>query len=196
MTEPADPTELAGVAEMHTEAAHAWSLDADEDYPLTGSWQDPERRWTPRRVTVLAVVTSVIAVCIVGGFGAWKLRTRGPDVLTTHVFVATETVSVTTVVAVPAPRSTANTAAPKGSPRMPPLAIFDKALINNLRQRGWTIRDEPDMISKGHLVCDTLRGGASPSEVVARIRNGNPTSPPSDAQSFLSTVMLTYPDCP
>lgn len=37
MTEPADPTELAGVAEMGTESVEAWSHDeADEDYPLTG----------------------------------------------------------------------------------------------------------------------------------------------------------------
>jgi hypothetical protein len=69
----ADPTELAGVAEMGTEAAYAWSLDdADEDYPLTGSWQDPERRWTPRRVTVLAVVASVVAIVAVGGLAAWE----------------------------------------------------------------------------------------------------------------------------
>ena len=66
--EASDPTELAGVADAPTESAYAWS--ADEDYPATGSWDDPERRLTPRRITILAVVASVVALGAVGGLAA------------------------------------------------------------------------------------------------------------------------------
>ncbi|BBX06758.1 hypothetical protein [Mycolicibacterium aichiense] len=71
MTEPSDPTELAGLAAMHTEAAQAWSSAGD--YPETGSWADPERRLTPRLITTLAVAAS-LALVAAAGTAVWVLR--------------------------------------------------------------------------------------------------------------------------
>ena len=190
--EPVDLTELAGVAEMGTEQVEAWALDV-EDYPLTGSWEDPERKLTPKRITLLAVVASVTAVGAVGGFAAWKLRDQEPGVHTTHVVIATATATVTHIVT---PPSRLTAPSPEQKPRMPSLAIFDDALINNLRHRGWTIRDEANAIDQGHLACDLLRRGKSPAEVISRMENGTPPSTPSDARSFLSAAMATYPNCP
>ncbi|NTY58668.1 DUF732 domain-containing protein [Mycolicibacterium sphagni] len=202
--EPADPTELAGVAEMHTEAAEAWSLDdADEDYPLTGSWQDPERRWTPRRVTVLAVVASVVAIAAVGGLAAWKLRDQNrssaPDKL--MVVVATET--ATTVVAVPAPVTVTQTAKalpPPAPSRTSPLparqfSAIDRAFISRLVNDGWHITSADAMVTNAHVVCTLVHQGASLEYVNNRVANDAAVDMIA-ASMFTAAAMQTYPDCP
>lgn len=54
MSEPGDPTELAGMAEMGTESITAWSLDDDNDDYLA-----PRGGLSPRVITALAVAASL-----------------------------------------------------------------------------------------------------------------------------------------
>jgi hypothetical protein len=55
MSEPGDPTELAGMAEMGTESITAWSLEDDPDEDLTPR----PRGLSPRAITALAVAASL-----------------------------------------------------------------------------------------------------------------------------------------
>ncbi len=74
----ADPTELAGVAEMGTEAVEAWSLDEERtaaDEELLARWD--RGRLTPRRITILAVTASVLAIAGAVGVGIHALTQRG-----------------------------------------------------------------------------------------------------------------------
>jgi hypothetical protein len=62
MSEPDDPTELAGMAEMGTESITAWSLEDDtDDYPTPR-----HRGLSTRAITALAVAASL---CILGAAG-------------------------------------------------------------------------------------------------------------------------------
>lgn len=197
----ADPTELAGVAEMHTESVEAWSLDdAAEDYPATGSWADPERRWTPRRVTILAVVASVAVLGTAAGVVVWQLRTERP-VSTTHVVVATAT--VTTVVPEPpkpTPAPTVRAAAPSAVQKVPPpppqplrLTELDYLFMQKVRADGFTGSTD-DLIHDAAKICYDLQHGKDLPEIsqdMAAHRNVTP----DQAHLFASEVFLTYPTC-
>lgn len=193
-SDAADPTELAGIAEMRTESVQAWSLDeADEDYPLTGSWEDPERRLTPRRITILGVAASLVAVAAVGGVAAWKLR-QGPDVHTTTVVVATATATAT-VVERATPSTPIEPVLPTASAPTS-TAAEDQQLLANLRRQGWRIDSPAQMTGQAHVICMAMHTGASPDSVAHML------SPPGDGNSFsgallfVHTAMSIYPDCP
>ncbi|MCV7176755.1 DUF732 domain-containing protein [Mycolicibacterium sphagni] len=194
--EAAEPTELAGVAEMGTESVAAWSLA--EDYPETGSWGDPERRLSPKRITLLSVLASVVAVGAVGGFAAWKLRDH-QVIDRTVVVVATET--VTTVVPAPAPTPSStvvHVAAPSAMPMKPPStpdAAYDQTFIANLKARSWVIDDVASVLHQARLVCTVLRQGASVTDVENDMMNGSPPATPVEAESFVAAAMATYPNC-
>ncbi|SBS79256.1 putative Gp32 [uncultured Mycobacterium sp.] len=193
--EPADPTELAGVAEMGTESVEAWSLDAaDEDYPLTGSWEDPERRWTPRRVTVLAVVASVIAIGAVGGLAAWKLRDQdrssAPDKL--MVVVAT----ATTVVVEPVkPPPTLPVRAPASAKPVDPLATYDQRFINQLISEGIVVYNRTETLGTAHYVCSQLELGTPLGTIQQQIMDKQGVSL-TEVVLFTSRARRIYPNCP
>ena len=56
------PTEMAGVAEAETQAAYAWALDYDGDEFPT----QPTQRLTPRRITTLALASSLVLIATAG----------------------------------------------------------------------------------------------------------------------------------
>lgn len=60
------PTEMAGVADAQTQAAHAWAFDETPD------WE--RRRFTPGRITALAVGAAVVVIAAASGVTAWYLR--------------------------------------------------------------------------------------------------------------------------
>lgn len=64
------PTELAGVADAHTQAAHAWAFD-----------EDPEPappRFTPARITAFAVAAAVVVIAAASGIAVWFLSYGEP----------------------------------------------------------------------------------------------------------------------
>ena len=66
MAEAGAPTELAGVADVNTQAAHAWAFDEDPE---------PEpRRFTPGRITALAVGAAVVVIAAASGVTAWYVN--------------------------------------------------------------------------------------------------------------------------
>lgn len=64
------PTELAGVADADTRAAHAWAFD-DEPEPGPGP---ARQRFTPGLVTALVVAAAVVAIAAAAGVAVWFLR--------------------------------------------------------------------------------------------------------------------------
>lgn len=76
MTEPHDPTELAGAADADTQSAYAWgSVDDSETDDLASLGG---RRLSPKLITVTAVVVSLAVVIGVAVLGGYKLASR-PD---------------------------------------------------------------------------------------------------------------------
>ena len=67
----AEPTEMAGVAEAETQAAYAWALDYDGDEFPT----QPTQRLTPRRITALALATSLVVIAVAGAVALGVLHT-------------------------------------------------------------------------------------------------------------------------
>lgn len=60
-------TELSGVADADTQAAHAWAFDSEPE-------PEPQsRRLTPGRITALAVIASVVAIAGAAGIAVWAL---------------------------------------------------------------------------------------------------------------------------
>src|SRR5258705_7230130 len=57
-------TEMAGVAEAETRAAYAWALDYDD---FDESPTVPTQRLTPRRITSLALASSLTVIAVAGG---------------------------------------------------------------------------------------------------------------------------------
>ena len=74
------------------------------------------------------------------------------------------------------------------------LAAYDRQFVANLQARGWAVWDPLAITHQAHRVCAMLQRGASPQWVVQQLIG--PTTPLSDAQSFVTTAMLTYPGCP
>lgn len=67
----AELTEMAGVAEAETQAAYAWALDYDDpdEFPTV-----PIRRLTPRRITALALASSLTLIAVTGAVALSVLR--------------------------------------------------------------------------------------------------------------------------
>lgn len=207
MTDAADPTELAGVAEAGTEAVQAWSLDdAEEDYPLTGSWEDPDRpqRLTPKRITVLAVAASIAILGVTAGVVVWQLHKERP-VSTTHIVVAIETTTTVvpeppkpgppvtatpTVKALPAPRTSTSEPLPARQ-----FSATDRAFISRLVNDGWHITSADAMVTNAHVVCTLLHQGASLESVNNRMAN-DARLDMTAAAMFTAAAMQIYPDCP
>jgi hypothetical protein len=74
------------------------------------------------------------------------------------------------------------------------LAAYDRQFVANLQARGWAVWDPLAITHQAYRVCAMLQRGASPQWVVQQLIG--PTTPLSDAQSFVTTAMLTYPGCP
>ncbi len=74
MTEPNDPTELAGVADADTQSAYAWGSVDDSETDDIASLQG--RRASPRLITITAVLASLAVVIGVAVFGGYKLASR------------------------------------------------------------------------------------------------------------------------
>lgn len=71
------PTELAGVASADTQAAHAWAFDPDPA-PEPDLASDPEPRFTPGRITAMAVGAAVVVIAAAAGVAVWFLRGDDP----------------------------------------------------------------------------------------------------------------------
>lgn len=63
------PTEMAGVADADTRAAHAWAFDEDVPEPAVG-----RPRFTAGRITALSVGAAVVVIAAAAGVVAWSLR--------------------------------------------------------------------------------------------------------------------------
>jgi serine/threonine protein kinase, bacterial len=63
-------TEMAGVAEAETEAAYAWALDDGDDLPT--------QRLTSRRITALAMASSLTVIALAGGVALTVVRQPEP----------------------------------------------------------------------------------------------------------------------
>jgi serine/threonine-protein kinase len=63
VTKASEPTEMAGVAEAETRAAHAWALDYDDpdEFPT-----QPTQRLTSRHITALGVAVSLVVIAVAG----------------------------------------------------------------------------------------------------------------------------------
>jgi hypothetical protein len=200
----ADPTELAGVAEMGTEAVEAWSTA--EDYPLTGSWEDPERRWTPARITTLAVAAGVAVIAAAGGAIWWQLQREQP-VHTTHVVVATETATaVAPEPPKPPPPSTVTQTVQAPAPTRPPSAADiaradpgptpaqDAYFLDLVRGDGWNVTNGPLAISKAHEFCRKLRSGVDVGVLNQQIARDSGYGYDT-ALMFTTDAMQAYPGC-
>ena len=67
-----EPTEMAGVAEAETQAAYAWALDDGDDLPT--------QRLTPRRITSLALASSLTVIAAAGAVVLFMARdTNQPE---------------------------------------------------------------------------------------------------------------------
>jgi len=194
-----EPTELAGVADSQTEAVYAWSLD-DEDDDL------PAPRLTPRRITAASIAGALTLVAVAGAVALAHLREPVPlpAVAEATVVVATPELTPRPVVP-PAPipaaaRVPASTMKPPPPPPpvaappavTPQIAAYDQQFIANLRANLWTIWDPSRIAEQGHWVCAKLEQGLSPY-AVSQLLFG---ITPGEQQSFVSTAMATYPNCP
>lgn len=196
----AELTELAGVAESDTQAAYAWSLDDGiED-------DEPTRRW-PFAVTAVAVGAS-LALASVAGVLAYRhlIDDPTPTVVVTAQPTTATTASSTPVAAPPPPPPppvTVTTVVVESHvpPQAAPVSV-DEQFLQNMRARGWYISNPALMVQRAHEVCATLNQGISSSSVVARMLALSGAVPPyqehdiSQAQTFVSTAMATYPNCP
>lgn len=190
--EPSDPTELAGAADAETQSAYAWS--ADEDYPATGSWEDPERRWTPRRITILGVTAALAAVGGAAALGFSLLRSHEQVV---KVFVATETATATTVVVTtPPPTVTVRPPASTIVKTVAPAVDYDQVFLASMRENGWAVFDTPVFLSRAHVTCNVLRQGKSIDDVAAGLIQVEPALTYAMARQFIAVTMATYPGCP
>lgn len=213
MGEDAYPTELAGVAELHTESIQAWALDYD-DY-------EPTQRLTPRRITSTALSGSLVLIAAAGVVALLAIRgvlhitpAPGPVVVaapSSPTPVATPTTTAWArpaatdhpritptkppTVTVQAPPRTIQAAAPTPTAiTAEQVAAYDKQFIANLLARGWRVWDSLAITQQAHEMCAALERGETPQWAVQRTIG--PTTPPADAQQFVDTAMLTYPACP
>lgn len=213
MGDDAALTELAGVAELQTEASYAWALDYDD-------YDERARRFTPRRITEAALAASLVLIAAAGGVallsirGVWHIDLDEPAVAAPTV---SATVSATALppsttpaarppvagpwitptkpvtVTVQAPPKTVDAPPPAGI-TVEQVAAYDQQFVANLRARGWNVWDSLAITQQAHQVCAALERGVSP-QVVGQQLVG-PTTPPGDAAQFVTTAMLTYPACP
>lgn len=222
MTEPGDPTELAGVAEMGTESVEAWSLADDlEEYPATGSWEDPERRQrlTPRRITALGITGSLLALAGAGGLAVYVTRNR-EAVPTTVVVVAAPTSTPPPVPSTQTspsghpgggwtapwpkrqPTATVTVTAPPTQMQKPPPQVQepdevnteDAEFINRMRNDGWYIVNPWLMTDQARRFCRLIRQGSDPESLNQQIATTNGIDI-GQALIFTSNAMLTYPGC-
>jgi hypothetical protein len=70
------PTEMAGVADANTQAAHAWAFDEEPEWEREKT--PPVRigpdRITPGRITALSVAAAVVVIAAASGVAVWYLR--------------------------------------------------------------------------------------------------------------------------
>ena len=75
-----EPTEMAGVAEAETQAAYAWALDDGDDLPT--------QRLTPRRITSLALASSLTVIAAAGAVVLFMARdTNQPETVSAPMVV-------------------------------------------------------------------------------------------------------------
>jgi hypothetical protein len=173
MSEPGDPTELAGMAEMGTESITAWSLEDDTD-----DWPASRRSGlSPRTITALAVAASLF---ILGAAGL---------VIHAHIGDRSAPPAPTGAAATPAPSSSstpapssnaaqsstqASSATPQSVPQAavttPPrstpaaelgLTAAEEQLLANLRRYGVPVSEADPLwtASLAWAVCATAREG-------------------------------------
>lgn len=212
MVEESDPaTELAlTVAAEPVDAGLAWGLCDDESEPS---------RWSPRRVTTLALAGALVAIGAAGVVAFVQLRPAGesaapvaavestvkaavaPPVMTSE---APQTVIVTTVIVQQPPaveEEPVAVAQPATTVAPPPtvgavdiVAYYDRQFMAKMIGMGWTITDPVAFTQNAHQVCRMFSQGADPTYVNGQLVGIGMTY--SDALMFSSTAMLTYPDCP
>jgi hypothetical protein len=199
-----DPTELAPT-DTNTESVQAWGLDDDYEDP-------PTIRLTAGRITAAAVTASLVAITVAGVLAWQHLQDAPVDAAVTSSMVPATTmaapvtpvvvapppppppVTITTVVErVPAPTTgwVPHTAAP-----MPPsTGAEDAEFLDRLTGQGWSITNAAAMVRNAHIVCNLLQQGRSPDYINGQLMSGAAMTP-IEADSFASTVTLTYPNCP
>lgn len=201
--DPDVATEFAGFDSTDTELSRAWSAMDDSGDELAP-------RFTPGRITALAVTGSVTVTIAAGVLAAHHLRsTPAPleAVESTTVVVAPPEPSAppeprasfvadvpdARTMNLPPPPPPPPAAAPGLTPEL--LAAFDQQFIANLQADHWTITDATLITQNGHKVCALLQQGATPQMIAQRLVEAASLDP-TEAQSFVVTAMATYPDCP
>lgn len=208
-----EQTQLAP-SETETSSVRAWGLDEidyDDDPPPT--------RITAGRITGVAVAASLAAIAAAGVLAWQHLRTEDApvSVAATGTMVPATMIAAPVVVAPPAPppvpapvtiTTVVKQVQPTGgwAPSTPPqatnmpipaevVAIYDQRLIENLQAENWSIWDPAAIARSAHQVCAALRRGDSLSLIRQQMVEAGPVNE-TEAVSFTSNVMRTYPACP
>ncbi|MCV7205329.1 DUF732 domain-containing protein [Mycolicibacterium peregrinum] len=196
----AEPTELAGVAEVDTQSAYAWALDDSED-------EEPRPR---RSVAIVAAAVGVslclVAVAVVLGFrygGGEQAAPVAAPATTKAVPIAAPSpppnpppVTVTTVVVqVPPSTVTAQQQIPPNA-NQPTLTGADWNFLSTLEGQGWVISDPVLFAQRGHETCAMLRNGEPTSLVQQKLMQLNGVTNGKEAWMVIDAAMASYPNCP
>lgn len=213
--ELAAPTEVAGAADAETQSAYAWGLADDETF------DEVPGRWTPGRITALAVACSVALVITAAAVAYLHLRKGESEVQTpitpTSIVVAAPVppVTVTTVVVQQPPKTVTRQApvpgwirpgpdpsqiAPQGRPVapevLPDLIPYNSQFLVALRAHDWVILNETFILQRGHSVCSMLRDGESRDVISRKLMGVESQLTYPMAMQFTDIVTDTYPNCP
>lgn len=191
-----DPTELAGTATADTESVYAWALDED------GDAEDSPRRFTPRRITTLAVGASLAAILGAAAVAVATLR-PGADRAATP---ATPTSAALPAAPAPATTATPQPRSPTRTPAPPALADADATFLDKLRGFGVPINDSDPMwtVNLGRALCATAldpvsshrypRGSHTVSLLTKGLVEADPTLTPQQAFRLSNAAVDHY--CP
>lgn len=199
------PTEMAGAADANTQSAYAWGL-ADDDYDAV------PRRFTPARITALAVAASTALIATAAVIGYLHLRSReaigpastaAPEPITAVITPpAPPPVTITTVVVHdPPPQGTKSTPTPAPVRVTRPVwsnDYYDQQFLAKLEANGWAIWSPPTLTGWGHEVCSSLRAGEDPAVLTNRIAvqtGDDPQLAMANAVQLVNAAVQTYPRC-
>lgn len=171
-----EPTELAGAAEADTESVAAWSLAEPDDYPT--------QRLTPRRITTIGVIGSVVLVSAAG----WLLHNKlseASSTASTVVTVVQQSAAPPPPVMPAPPVTVTQTIAPQLS------ANSDARFLDLMREAGWNVTDPSIAIRTARSFCDQIRQGVSLETATRQIAAKAPTDI-ENARVVASNAMLAY----
>lgn len=154
-----EPTEMAGVAEADTQCAYAWgALDYDDPDEF------PTQRLTPRRVTSLGIVASLVAIATAGTIAIVSMHgsVHAPAVVSAPATVTVMMPPPVTTTVTPAPL-------PPPPPPAPPSVAAAPSTTASPRDR-YPYADEAGFLSavNAHMpIAYTPEGRSGDGEILA-----------------------------